>query len=54
MKEIKITLEEAYFGKLYKFDHTRKRNCPTCNGKGGTNVRICTTCSGAKMVKKVV
>jgi len=37
-KEVEITLEDAYAGKMTYLEHTRKRNCDGCEGKGGSNV----------------
>ena len=36
-KEMKITLEDAYSGKMNKVNHTRKKLCEGCDGKGGAN-----------------
>jgi len=42
LKEIKVTLEEVYKGKMYTFDFKRIRCCDSCDGKGGSNVKTCT------------
>ena len=34
---MKITLEDAYTGKMNKVNHTRKKLCEGCDGKGGAN-----------------
>lgn len=36
-KDLKVTLEEVYNGKLYKIPHNRKQCCEGCDGKGGAN-----------------
>ena len=30
------------------------RLCDVCDGKGGKDVKVCTTCKGKKMVMKMV
>jgi len=54
LKELKVTLEEVYSGKMVKLPHTRKRVCEGCNGEGGSNVKTCTTCKGQRFVTKMV
>jgi DnaJ family protein A protein 2 len=54
LKEVKITLEEAYTGKLHKLPHTRNKVCGGCEGKGGKDAKKCTTCKGQGLVEKVV
>jgi DnaJ family protein A protein 2 len=39
---------------MHKLEHTRKRLCQTCDGKGGSNTKECTTCKGKGMVMKMV
>jgi len=36
-KDLKVTLEEVYNGKLFKIPHSRKKCCEGCDGKGGAN-----------------
>jgi len=54
LKELKITLEDAYNGKVIKMPHTRNKLCATCDGKGGKDAKKCTTCKGQGVVEKVV
>jgi len=54
LKELKITLEDAYIGKLSKLPHTRNKVCPTCDGKGGKDAKKCSACKGHGVVEKVV
>lgn len=53
-KEVEITLEDAYLGRMTYLTHKRKRNCETCDGKGGANVKRCETCKGRGIVTKMV
>jgi len=41
-----VTLEELYNGKTRKLAATRDRVCNDCGGKGGSNVKTCTSCKG--------
>jgi len=54
LRELKVTLEEVYQGKMFSFEHKRKRTCTDCDGKGGANATTCTQCKGRKMVEKMV
>jgi len=54
MKELSVTLEDVYKGKLVKIEHTRKRLCKECKGKGGSNVKTCTTCKGKCFVIRTI
>jgi len=54
VKEVRVTLEEVYTGKMTKINMTRQRSCATCDGKGGANAKKCTTCKGHGVVEKVV
>ena len=54
IKEIKVTLEELYNGKLKKISFQRQRTCEACDGKGGKDAKQCTTCKGKGMVEKVM
>lgn len=40
-KELEISLEDAYNGKMTYMNLTRKRCCEECDGKGGANVKKC-------------
>ena len=52
-KDIKVTLEEVYNGKVFKIPHSRKKCCEGCDGKGGANQKKCSTCKGQGMVVKM-
>jgi len=54
LRELKVTLEEVYKGKMFTFEHKRKRTCVDCDGKGGANATTCTQCKGRKIVEKMV
>lgn len=54
VKEIKVTLEDLYVGKMKKVTFRRDRNCEACDGKGGKDAKKCSTCKGHGMVEKVV
>jgi len=54
LKEQSVTLEEVYKGKMIYIDHERYRLCEACDGKGGKDVKKCTTCKGKGMVTKMV
>lgn len=54
VKEIKVTLEDLYLGRMKKVTYKRHRNCEGCDGKGGKDAKKCTTCKGAGMVEKIV
>jgi len=54
VKEIHVTLEDVYNGKMVTVPHTRKRICQECNGKGGKNAEKCKTCKGHGIVEKIV
>lgn len=53
-KELEITLEDSYEGKMSYLTHKRKRNCEGCDGKGGSNVKKCGECKGRGIVTKMV
>jgi len=54
VKEIRVTLEELYVGKMKKVTFSRQRTCEPCEGKGGKDAKKCSTCKGQGMVEKVV
>ena len=54
LKEMQVTLEDVYKGKMISFEHTRKRICAACDGKGGSEVKKCGTCKGRRIVEKMV
>jgi len=53
-KEISVTLEEIYSGKMVQLDHTKTVLCGDCKGKGGEDVSSCKQCDGAGMIMKMV
>ena len=54
LKEMKITLEEAYNGGMKKFPHERYRVCSTCDGAGGEGVEHCDKCKGKGRIIKMI
>ena len=54
MVPLKTTLEEVYKGKMFKIEHTRKRTCDGCDGKGGKEVKKCARCKGKGIVQKII
>lgn len=54
IKELKITLEDAYSGRLVEMPYTRWKICGECSGKGGKNVQKCNDCKGTGTVEKIV
>ena len=53
LREMNVSLEDVYEGKMLKLKHTRKRTCETCEGKGGQNAKVCPACKGKKIVTKL-
>ena len=39
---------------MYKFDFKRIRCCEACDGKGGSNVKTCTSCKGKGVVIRMI
>lgn len=37
LRELEVTLEDVYEGKIIHLKHQRKRVCEGCDGKGGAN-----------------
>ena len=54
LKELKVTLEDVYLGKMIEVPISRKRICDECNGKGGENVTTCSACKGKGMVERMI
>merc|ERR1719158_682078 len=54
LKEVEITLEEAYNGGMKKFKHERYRNCEVCDGLGGEGVATCSKCKGKGRIVKML
>lgn len=54
LQELKITLDDAYSGKMKVLKLTRKRVCDSCNGAGGKNVKTCGGCKGRGVVEKMI
>ena len=50
MRELQVTLDDVFEGKMIHLPHKRKRVCEGCQGKGGANAKTCTTCKGRGMV----
>jgi len=42
-----ITIDDVYNGVSSTFNYNRLSKCKPCNGKGGTNPKTCTSCSGS-------
>lgn len=51
---VKLTLEEVYSGTSKKFKYQRNDTCKSCHGKGGSNIKVCTTCNGGGMVVEIL
>lgn len=54
VKDIKVTLEDIYNGKMKTVTFQRHRVCDSCDGKGGKDAKKCGTCKGSGVVEKVV
>ncbi len=54
VKEAKITLYDAYHGKMLHVNVQRKCICADCNGMGGSKVDQCMECKGRGVVTKMV
>lgn len=54
VKDLRVTLEDLYIGKMKKVTFQRHRVCEPCEGKGGKDAKKCTTCKGHGVVEKVV
>lgn len=51
-KEIHVTLEDIYTGKMVTIDHKKTILCDECHGKGGEGVETCKDCKGRGSVMK--
>ena len=51
-REIHVTLEDIYTGKMISLDHSKTILCEDCNGKGGEGVETCKDCKGRGSVMK--
>lgn len=54
LKEVKVTLEDIYAGKMKTLSYEKHKVCDGCDGKGGKDSKKCTTCKGHGMIEKVV
>eukprot|EP00331_Platyophrya_macrostoma_P027292 CAMPEP_0176433282 /NCGR_PEP_ID=MMETSP0127-20121128/15917_1 /TAXON_ID=938130 /ORGANISM="Platyophrya macrostoma, Strain WH" /LENGTH=427 /DNA_ID=CAMNT_0017815655 /DNA_START=56 /DNA_END=1339 /DNA_ORIENTATION=+ len=54
VKEVKVTLEDVYSGKMMNIPHQKKKVCEECDGKGGKNAKKCSKCKGHGMIEKIV
>lgn len=52
-REIQVTLETIYTGKLMTLDHKKTVLCEECDGKGGEDVKSCNDCGGRGAVMKM-
>lgn len=52
-KEIQVSLEDIYTGKMIKLDHHKSILCEDCHGKGGDDVQSCKDCGGRGSVMKM-
>jgi DnaJ homolog subfamily A member 2 len=53
-REVEITLEDVFAGKMIQLDHTKTVICEDCDGKGGEGVQKCKDCDGNGQVIKTV
>lgn len=49
---VEVTLQEAYTGGIRTFNIQSTENCPTCNGSGEVNGKVCATCHGQGSVPR--
>ena len=54
IRNLEVTLDEIYAGKLTQISVDRKVVCAECNGKGGAKVEKCTGCKGRGVVIKMM
>lgn len=53
VRQLEITLRDAYNGKTTNISVDRQVVCLSCNGKGGSDPKTCTTCKGKGIVTKM-
>ena len=46
-KKITLQFSEAVFGVKKEIEYQRIEPCPTCEGRGGTNIKTCSHCGGS-------
>jgi len=51
--QTEITLENAAFGLKQDLKYNRKEKCDSCDGKGGEDIKTCSTCHGTGHVTHV-
>jgi molecular chaperone DnaJ len=51
--EVEISLREAAYGADREVNIQTVKNCPVCDGAGGTESHMCSTCGGAGVVRTV-
>lgn len=51
-REIQVSLEDIYTGKMVKLDHNKTILCEDCHGKGGEDVQSCKDCGGKGSVMR--
>jgi len=54
VKEMEITLEEAFVGDSHKFKFKRYRPCEDCDGKRGESCEKCPECKGRGVKVRMV
>lgn len=52
-REIQVSLEDIYTGKMIKLDHHKTILCEECHGKGGEDVQSCKDCHGRGSIMKM-
>ena len=45
-REVTVTLEDVYNGKVVKLPMQKRVCCEACSGQGGKNVKVCPDCKG--------
>ena len=54
VKELNVTLEDVYNGKMVQLKNRRTALCEDCHGKGGEGVQRCGECKGQGAVFRTV
>lgn len=54
LKELSISLEQAFLGKSVTYSNIREVLCENCGGKGGSNVKSCENCKSRGILEKQV